>query len=140
MSKFRTLTKVYDSLTLGIVKYFDFQNTEIVSKIKEEKENRVFHKDISFNHESEFRKVINRQYEQPFSKNYKNGISKKHQDELYKSLETYGFDIKLKEFLDYKFEIVFHPKMSSWVKDDLKKIISKFDIPFISYDSVLKLK
>ena len=38
-----------------------------------------------------------------------------------------------------KFKIVFHPKITSWIKKDLIKILNKFKIPYKTRDSKLKL-
>jgi hypothetical protein len=129
------------SFTMGKVKYLNFQDSNELDKAKDEIENTAFLKDISFGHENEFRFVaeIDKYPIKPFSP--KEGISKYKQKDFYdKSSQIYGLDVLLRDFFDYKFEIVFHPKMEEWVKSDLKKIIKKFNVPFNTRDSKLKIK
>lgn len=129
------------SLILGKIKYVNFQNPIELDKIKEEIENTAFLKDQSFIHENEFRFVAEIEKSKEILFFPKEGFSKYMQKEFFeRTSQLYGFDINLNDFLDYKFEIVFHPKMSDWVKKDLKNILEKFQIPFKTRDSKLKLK
>ncbi|MCD8451425.1 hypothetical protein LNI90_04940 [Tenacibaculum dicentrarchi] len=130
-----------ESLTLGKVKYLNFQSPKDIDKAKKEIENTSFLKDLSFRHESEFRFVAKiKNYDiEPFSP--KKGLSKYMQKELYeRTSQIYGLNVLLRDFKEYKFEIVFHPKIENWVKEDLLKVLRKFDIPFKTRESNLKIK
>lgn len=130
-----------ESMTLGKVKYLNFQNPKELEQAKEEIKNTSFIKDISFSHENEFRFVakIDNYEVNPFSP--KEGFSKYMQKELYdKTSQIYGLEFLLNDFKKYKFEIIFHPKMKKWVKEDLISILEKFEIPFKTRDSKLKIK
>ena len=128
------------TLTFGRIKYVNFQDPYELNRIKKEIENTAFIKDQSFIHENEFRIVaeIEKYENKPFSP--KKGFSKYKQKEFYdRNSQIYGLDISLNGFLDYEFEIVFHPKITSWIKKDLIKILNKFKIPYKTRDSKLKL-
>lgn len=130
-----------ESMTIGKVKYINFQNPNELEKAKGDIKNTPFVKDISFGHENELRFVakINDYEIKPFLP--KEGFSKHAQKELYdKTNQIYGLDVQLKDFKEYNFEIVFHPKMKTWVKGDLINILKKFEIPFKTRDSKLKIK
>ncbi len=129
------------SMTIGKVKYLNFNDPNEIAKAKDEIENTAFIKDLSFSHEREFRFVAElEKYEiKPFSP--VQGLSKYKQKEFYdRTSQVYGLNFLLNDFLKYNFEIVFHPKMQDWVKNDLKAILKKFDIPFKVRDSNLKIK
>ncbi len=129
------------TMTLGKVKYIDFNDPEEIEKAKKEIAHTAFIKDLSFSYEREFRLVAEiENYEvKPFVPIQ--GFSKYQQREKYdRNSQVYGFNFKLNDFLNYNFEIVFHPQMQDWVKNDLKNILNKFDIPFKVRDSKLKIK
>ncbi len=128
-------------LTLSPVKYVDFQSFKEISQISTDIHSSVFIKDSSFSHENEFRIVAEQEKFEIKKREYKEGISRQHQDKLYDSVYEYpGFNMTLKDFLNYKFEIVFHPKSEKWAIEDLMKLVEKYEIPFKMIESNLKLR
>jgi hypothetical protein len=128
-------------LTLSPIEYIDFQNFQEVSKVSSDLHSSVFIKDLSFSHENEFRIVAEQEKFEIKKREYKEGISRQHQDKLYDSIYEYpGFNLILNDFSSYEFEIVFHPKSEEWAIKDLKELIKKYDIPFKTNESNLKLR
>lgn len=126
---------------LGGINYIDFQNPIEVGESIEKLKFTPFIKDKSFRHENEFRMIAEIENYKVKTFEPKPGISKYKQKEFYdRTSQIHGVNIWLNNFLEYDFEIVFHPKIESWVKDDISKILEKFEIPFNSRESNLKLK
>ncbi|HUX55263.1 MAG TPA: hypothetical protein VMV56_12665 [Williamwhitmania sp.] len=128
-------------LILGVIRYVNFQNPHELELLEKEIGLTPFLKDKSFSHENEFRIIaeIEKYKHPPFKP--KAGFSKYRQEEFYNAnIQIYGLNIILHEFFDYKFEIVFHPKISKWVKEDLINILERLEVPFKTRDSNLKLK
>ena len=128
------------NFVLGAIKYIDFQNPHEIDLLKNEIKFTPFMKDKSFIHENEFRMMaeIEKIEQKPLV--LKSGISKYYQEKFHKEHQINGLDISINNFYEYKFEIVYNPKISNWVRDDIEKILEKFEIPFKTRDSKLKLK
>lgn len=124
---------------LGGINYIDFQNPIEVGESIEKLKFTPFIKDKSFRHENEFRMIAEIENYKVKAFEPKPGISKYKQKKIYDiTSQIHGVNIWLNNFLEYDFEIVFHPKIESWVKDDIFKILEKFEIPFNSRESKLK--
>lgn len=129
------------NIIIGAIDYIDFQNPNEIEQLKNKIKHTPFIKDKSFSHENEFRIIaeIEKYETKPFKP--KPNMSKYMQEEYYlKHSQIHSLDIFLTNFLEYKFEIVFHPKITKWIKNDIIKILDKFEIPFRTRDSKLKLK
>lgn len=131
-----------ESVVCGPVQYFDFlHDSKILELLSKESIDPIFLKDISFEHEKEFRIVIKEKPREIPPINYKEGISRKKIEKLHNSMYNYsGKDINLKNFMKYPFEIVFHPKSEDWAKENIKAVVHKFEIPFKIFESELELK
>jgi hypothetical protein len=98
----------------------------------------VFLKDSSFNHENEFRLVLKKDFKEiPIE--YRPQIHKKESEKLHQINEPFGYNLKLNEFENYNFEIVFHPKSQDWIKSDIKKIRDIMESTIKCSDSLLEL-
>lgn len=120
----------------GPIKYENFSNPN-VEEIK--LIDSVFLKDLSFQHENEFRLIIKKEFEK-IPVEYHPKIPRKESENLHRINEPFGINLKINQFEDYNLEIVFHPKSQDWIKKDIKKIVelSKVDLKF--NDSLLELK
>lgn len=127
------------------VEYLNFQEikniTGNITKYTKDLNNSVFLKDISFQHEKEFR-IIAREEEREIPEiNYKQNISRSHIRKLHNSINNYpGTKVELNKFEDYNFELVYHPKSTDWVKQNIDEIITRFKVGFQVFDSNLKLE
>jgi hypothetical protein len=141
IKKYNLKSRIVEKLTLGPIDYIDFQNPEEIANQKNNNWYNPFIKDKSFSHENEFRLVAEIEKYEINPIKYKEGISKYYQDEFHKKTsQIYGLDICFEEFINYNFEVVFHPKSEDWFKNDVNCLLSKLDIPFKTRDSNLKLK
>lgn len=128
-------------IILGPIQYLDFQNFKNINKLKDEPKNSVFLKDISFSHEKEFRIIVKQEKLPLPPKKYNLNISKSLSDRIYNSIyDNSGILLKLNNFKSYKFEVVYHPKSTDWTKENINKILKKFNINFLVSDSLLQLK
>lgn len=124
------------------IQYFDFQqDSKILELLKDDSIDSIFFKDASFEHEKEFRIVIKEKIRETPEINYKEGISRKHIEKFHNSIYNYpGRSIDLNNFINYPFEIIFHPKSEDWAKSNIKQIVQKFNVPFKIFESELELK
>ena len=106
----------------GIV-YKDFFNPKDRKGFKEEIDIIGFQKDESFAHEKEYRFLI------------------KQDIHNYKEDDVEFVKLKLNDFSKLKFDLVFHPKMESWKKENIKSVLTSLKAKnFTPKDSELKLK
>ena len=111
------------SLYFGRVVYKDFFQEADRRQFKEEIEIIGFQKDICFQYESEYRFL------------FKQDLHK------YKSDDISHINLGLSDFKKLKFELVFHPKMEDWKKDNIKKVLELLKVKNIKpIDSELQLQ
>lgn len=107
----------------GKIVYKDFLNPNHRVSFKDEIKIIGFQKDLSFGHEEEYRFLI------------------KQEMFKYKGSEIGSFEILLKDFDKLKFDLIFHPKMEGWKKENFKKVLASLGVKnFNVKDSELKLK
>ncbi len=136
--KILELEEFYE-IRLGKIQYIDFVNlheniADVIDKIQ-----IGFTKDLSYQHENEFRICL--------VKNNPEKIWKKYQDkerwtinDKKKLMANKGLSIIMSNFENLPFEIVFHPKTDLFSKDNLKKLLSKLNLPFKTFDSEIALR
>ncbi|WP_158730022.1 MULTISPECIES: DUF2971 domain-containing protein [unclassified Flavobacterium] len=124
------------------VNYKDFQNTNhIFNPDQEEIEDSVFQKDVSFEHEKEFRMILREEPTDIPPIEYHENSNNEHMDKIHKSIYDYpGISLELKNFEKYPFQVVHHPKSQDWAKTNIEAIIKQFNIPFSISNSKLELK
>lgn len=135
----------YDSdkqIICGPVKYLDFQNSDQkFIKDKEELLDSVFFKDISFEHEREYRIIAREKVRERPEINYKPNIYKKKIEQLHNQHCNYpGIKLELLGFENYNFEIIHHPKSQDWAKKNIENIIKLAKLNFKVTESKLELK
>ncbi|MEQ9422820.1 MAG: DUF2971 domain-containing protein [Cyclobacteriaceae bacterium] len=129
------------SFTLGLVKYVNYSDPKEITELQKTLWQIAFTKDRSYEYEKEFRVIaeIPEYPEIPFKP--KEGISLEYQKKFHqKNSQIYSLEVNPKNFLEYEFEIVFHPKMPNWVQKDLALILERFEIPFVTRKSNLEIK
>jgi len=120
------------------IRYIDYQSGKSI--IQNQSHDPVFMKDISFDHEKEFRIVMKEEHREIPPINYKENISRRYIENFHNKIYEYpGYKLNLKEFDNYKFEIVHHPKSEQWAKDNIHEVVKKFNINFKVFDSNLEL-
>ncbi len=108
-------------LYYGNVHYKDFFNKKDRSSFKNEEKILGFHKDTCYEHEHEYRFLI------------KQDIKAKGEVQFVK--------LKLNNFKQIPFTLIYHPKMEPWKKDNIRRVIESFAIININCkDSELQLK
>jgi hypothetical protein len=127
-----------DKLIMGPVHYVNFNDRSMINTLKDNG-NLPFIKSDGFKSENEFRLNIEF-YQKTINQDSLNQrISKTVRESFLRHMEPKRvISIELNDFEKYNFEIVFHPQMTDWVKNDIKKILNKFEIPFETMDSQLK--
>jgi len=120
------------------INYIDFQNPDFSSF---QNQDSVFTKDISFNHENEFRIIVKEKIREIPAINYKPNIHRKNIEKLHNGMWDYfGVELKLFDFTSFDFEIIHHPKSQDWAKKNIKEIIRLSEIDFKVNESILELK
>jgi len=132
---------VQKELICSPIKYLNFQDKQNISEFTNNLWDSVFLKDISFQHENEFR-IIARESERKIPEiKYKSNISRSHIEKLHNSNYNYpGIKVELINFENYKFDIVYHPKSTDWIKENINEIVKKFEIGLDIFNSNLELK
>ena len=130
-----------DEIICSPVEYVNFQSSNDLSKIQEKLNDSVFIKDVSFEHEKEFRIIGKEKHREIEPIKYKEGISDKDIERIHNQNHNYP-DIKLSlvDFEKYNFEIIHHSKANEWTKKNIKEIITQFGVKFKISDSNLELK
>jgi PAS domain S-box-containing protein len=101
----------------------------------------VFVKDLSFQHEKEFRIVMKEKVRKIPQIEYKKNFTRKLFEDAHNKRYNYsGISIKLEDFNSYNFEVVHHPKSEDWAKENINQIIDKFKMGFKISESELNLK
>ncbi len=107
----------------GFIDYKDFFNPIDRKQFKDEIEIIGFQKDESFKHENEYRFLI------------KQDLKNFNEDELP------HIKLMLNNFKKLKFDLVFHPKMENWKKENIKNVLAALKVHNCTIrDSELKLK
>lgn len=120
------------------INYIDFQNPNFKNL---ENFDSVFTKDISFQHENEFRIIVREEEREIPPINYKSNIHRKNIEKLHNDMWNYpGIELKLFDFQDFDFEIILHPKSQDWAKKNIEKIIKLSESKFSINESLLELK
>ena len=106
----------------GRIAYKDFFNPVDRRNLKDEVKDIGFHKDISFEHEKEYRFLI------------------KQDTHNFKEDDIPFVKMKIQKFKKLKFDLIFHPKMEPWKKENIKSVIKALGSKSITVkDSELKL-
>lgn len=127
----------------GPIEYKNFQKNNAVFNPGQEDNllESVFIKDLSFEHEKEFRIIFREKVREIPTIKYKENISNSQIEKLHNSTFNYsGLKLNIVNFEDYPFEIVHHPKSEEWAKNNIKEILENFDIKYKVKDSKLELK
>lgn len=135
----------------GAVDYHDFQDAFSLLNLTNKIWEFQFIKDISFQHEQEFRIIAKEPYEleteiipQPDGTN--NQLIRWSTDEEIERIiqkqkyDSPGISIKLNKFEQYPFEIVHHPKSKTWAKRNIVKAMENAGLDFQVSDSQINLK
>lgn len=115
--------KKMKTLYHGKISYKDFFNPSDRMKLKDEVRIIGFQKDLSFEHEKEYRFLI------------------KQNTHKFKEDDIPFVKMKIEEFKKLKFDFIFHPKMEPWKKENIKSVINALGSKSITVkDSELDLK
>jgi len=126
----------------GPIKYINFQeNNDFIKAHSTNLTDSVFQKDISFEHEKEFRLILKEKMRKIPEIYYKPNISKESIEKVYNSNFNYpGLELELINFDKYNFEIVYHPKAQDWIKKNIIKIVELSELKFKVSTSKLELR
>lgn len=127
----------YDVVKYGAISYSRFKDIDNVNKNKFITDKRGFIKDSSFEHEQEFRIIVEDKESGNSNKEGRGIILDEDVDEINNSLETRVKYLKLKNFKELPFEIIFHPESQTWHQDNIRQILTEFNINFKSQESEL---
>lgn len=134
------LLSYYDDLEIlcSPIKYVDFINPNI---IETELIDSVFIKDISFNHEKEFRIILKKEFNKIPPVEYHPSIHRKKSEKLHANLyDEIGMELDFIDFEKFPFELIFHPKSQEWVKQNVKNILKSTKTHLKTKESLLELK
>lgn len=135
---FSVSSSYVQSILHGEVKYFRFNDSNDFSDVLTDPENfQGFIKDKSFEHEREYRIVLSMNYEEdlPQKGRIADIISKEKKET---EMERKIIQLEFTSFSELPFEIIFHPQSENWHRQNVQKLISKFNLNFNLSESKLK--
>jgi hypothetical protein len=125
----------------GSIEYIRFNELNELNELRfrlVNKETQGFIKDTSFTHEREFRIMLEIKPKEEYKVNASWVMLDEQVENLIELSEANKIDLYLDKIKQLPFEIVFHPQSSKWHRENIKKIIDKFDLKFDSIDSELR--
>lgn len=128
----------YEKLRYGLIDYHRFNDLDELSTIVTKKDIQGFMKDSSFQHEKEFRIMLQTVNNEVKKVEKKPLVLDEQIEKLNDKLDTKLISLTLSNFNKLPFEIIFHPQSSRWHRENIIKIIDKFQLPFKTTESMLK--
>lgn len=113
---FSTAEKWIDHIYINQIFYKDYFSALDVDNFKEETKIIGFQKDDCFEHEKEVRVLIK----------VKGQVEGKKEKLLYKEAPLPFIKIKIANIKSLKLQILFHPLMANWQKENIKNLISEY--------------
>ncbi len=113
---FSTAEKWVDRIYINQIFYKDYFNAQDVDKFKEETKIIGFQKDDCYEHEKEVRILIK----------VKGKVDGKKGAILYKETPLPFIKIKVLNIKAIKMQILFHPLMANWQKENIRNLISEY--------------
>jgi hypothetical protein len=127
----------YAGIKLGCVKYYNFSDIGEIVTILNNNNVQGFVKDLSFQHEQEFR-IILRTQENERLRTERINMIRKANDSRIRGIDPKVIYMDFDNFTKMNFEIIFHPQACPWHMESIKSIITKFSLPFKTHNSKLK--
>lgn len=127
----------YEKIRYGCIDYHRFNDLEESGKIVVKEDTRGFVKDLSFQHEQEFRIMVKTQQIEK-KKAERKSILDENVERLNERLDLKVIHLTFTDFKSLPFEVIFHPQSFHWHRENIVKIINKFELPFKTTESVLK--
>lgn len=138
--KFELTSYDHVKIRYGSVQYHKFDDLKSLSKLAVKEEIQGFVKDKSFEHEKEFRLMISVKKKEIKKADYKEWVLDEQVESLNDSLELKSIYLRIINFQEMPFEIIFHPQSSKWHRENMKSIISKYNLKFkIAESSLTKI-
>lgn len=128
----------YQNLQFGNISYYKFSDPVELGKIIIEKEVMGFIKDYSFQHEQEFRLMVQTKPVEHVKELKQPMILDEKIEEINNRMEQRVMYLKLSNFKNLPFEIVFHPRASDWHRKNVMELINKYELTFKTHESSLK--
>lgn len=126
-------------IKLGKIQYVDFINMDEDLTEIAEIEKIGFAKDLSYQHENEFRICLLKSDPEATCKKYKVKPNWTNEDDQNLNSNT-GLSLELSDFENMPFEIIFHPKADEFSKNNIRSLLKKCDINFETSDSEIILR
>ena len=119
----------HEKIRYGLVQYYRFDDLESLSQLVIDDEIQGFAKDKSFNHEAEFRMILSVKKDEIKKAKRKSLILDEQVEDFNKNLDLKTIYLKLNQFKDLPFELIFHPQSSDWHKSNIRETIKKRTSP-----------
>lgn len=128
----------YEKLKFGSISYHRFKNIDSIENNRIHSDIQGFIKDSSFEHEQEFRIMIENKDSNKKYLEKRGMLLDEDVEKINNSNDLKIKYLKLKKFRDLPFEIIFHPESQEWHKKNITKIIDQFNLNFNVINSELK--
>jgi hypothetical protein len=125
-------------LTFGSINYYKFNDIDGLSNIAAQKEALGFVKDYSFQHENEFRVMIQTESKEVQKEERRAMILDEQIEQANERRDQRVVYLNLLNFNQLPFEIVFHPQSSDWHRKNVMALINKYELSFKTHQSSLK--
>lgn len=125
-------------LRYGCIDYHRFNNLDELSELVHRINSQGFTKDASFKHENEFRIMLESKVTEEKQVERKKMVLDEQVKRINEKLKTKVIPLELVNFKELPFEIVFHPQSSDWHRNNIMKIIDRFEVRFRTCESALR--
>jgi len=129
----------FHEIKLGKIQYIDYINLDEDIAEVHDKIQIGFTKDVSYLHENEFRICLVKNNPEKVWVKYQDKKKWMVKDEK-ELLANKGLSFVLNDFSKLPFEIFFHPKAENFSKANIKNLLTKFELPFNTFDSEIALR
>lgn len=126
------------SLKFGNISYYKLNDIDGLSDLTVNEDVPGFVKDYSFQHEQEFRMMIETENVEPLIEERKAMVLDEQIEQINKKEDERVVYIDLFNFKQLPFEIVFHPQSSDWHRKNVMSLLDKYGLTFKTCQSSLK--
>lgn len=119
-----------EKISFGKVSYVKFDDLDSLTKLVTDETQQGFYKDLSFDHENEFRIIVSVENKEPQKAISKSMILDEQVDEMNRRIDQKVLYLTFHNFLEFPFEIIFHPQSQPWHRKNIEAILEKYGIKF----------
>jgi hypothetical protein len=128
----------YENIGFGCVDYFKFNDLDQLTDNIGIRNVQGYFKDLSFQHEKEFRIILQTQIKEKHPAVRKRAVLDEQTEKVNRMMDVKVIYLTLTRFKNLPFEIVFHPQSTEWHRNNILNILKRYELAFKTSESTLK--